>query len=164
MAYRVYDKIDALLREREWSRRKLAIEAGINVSTMSALFARRPNPLPDKYLRRMAAALGVDKSVFSKKALDEEYEQKTAELFNRIAHGELPDGDEEEQALLGRAALRVWKKEQLHQAEHLTAAAQAIMEQIDNLSDAEIESLETAIFYLRMQRTYARNVRCHDAN
>ena len=47
----VYDKIDEILKERKISRRKLAM--------MSALFARRPERFPDKYLEKIASALSV---------------------------------------------------------------------------------------------------------
>lgn len=55
----VYDKIDEILKERKVSRRKLAMMAGININTMSALFARRPERIPDKYLEKIASALNV---------------------------------------------------------------------------------------------------------
>lgn len=55
----VYDKIDEILKERKISRRKLAMMAGININTMSALFARRPERFPDKYLEKIASALSV---------------------------------------------------------------------------------------------------------
>lgn len=54
-----YDKIDELLKERKMSRRKLAQKAGINVNTMSALFAKKPDVLPDKYLNPIAEVLEV---------------------------------------------------------------------------------------------------------
>lgn len=54
-----YDKIDEILKERGLSRRKLAQMAGINVNTMSALFAKKPEKFPDKYLNAIAEALDV---------------------------------------------------------------------------------------------------------
>lgn len=59
MQQNIYDLIDELLKERQWSRRKLARMAGINASTISMLFCRRPERIPDKYLEQIAAALGI---------------------------------------------------------------------------------------------------------
>ena len=55
----IYDRIDMELKRRHWSRRKLADFAGININTMCSLFARKPDPLPDKYLNKIADALDI---------------------------------------------------------------------------------------------------------
>lgn len=62
MSESVYDRIDAILKQRRISRRKLAEMAGINVNTMSAIFARKAEPLADKYLDPIAEALEVPKT------------------------------------------------------------------------------------------------------
>lgn len=53
----IYDNIDKELHNRCWSRRELAQRAGINVNTMSTLFARKPDPMPEKYIDKIANAL-----------------------------------------------------------------------------------------------------------
>ena len=60
-----YERIDELLKERHMSRRKLAQIAGININTMSALFMRRPETFPPKYLEKIAAALNVPVTEFT---------------------------------------------------------------------------------------------------
>ena len=54
-----YDIIDEELKKRRWSRRKLAEIAGININTMSTIFARRVEPFPEKYLEPIAKALDI---------------------------------------------------------------------------------------------------------
>lgn len=55
----VYENIDKILRERHISRRKLADLAGINANTLAAVFMRKPDPFPEKYLIPIAEALEV---------------------------------------------------------------------------------------------------------
>lgn len=155
MQYRVYDKLDELLRQRGWSRRKLAMEAGINLNTMSALFARRPEPLPDKYLRPMAEALGVDIKAFDPMLLEAEYAQKALTLIRRSDRCErYPEVSPEIKELVEIASARAWEKQRLQQARHLSNDVRKIMSHVEGLSDEDIDALELAIFYLRLQRAY----------
>lgn len=55
----IYDRIDHELKKRNLSRRKLAQLSGININTMSSLFARRPEPFPENHLIKIADTLGV---------------------------------------------------------------------------------------------------------
>lgn len=57
----VYDRIEDLLDERKWSRRKLAIEAGIKPNTLNAILTRRSeNGVSSENLIALADALEVD--------------------------------------------------------------------------------------------------------
>lgn len=55
----IYDRIDNVLKQKKISRRKLAELAGINVNTMSSLFARRPSNFPRQYLNQIAEVLDI---------------------------------------------------------------------------------------------------------
>ena len=56
----IYDNIDALLKEKHMSRRKLARLARINETTLAACFSRRPEHFPSKYAIAIARVLDVD--------------------------------------------------------------------------------------------------------
>lgn len=61
----VYDFIDSILTERQWSRRKLALLAGIPQSTMSMMFKRHsPNPLPYERVLQISDALRMSPKEF----------------------------------------------------------------------------------------------------
>ena len=55
----IYDRIDNELKRRNISRRRLAQLSGININTMSTLFARRPEPFPENHLVKIADALDM---------------------------------------------------------------------------------------------------------
>ena len=54
-----FDRLDAILKERKISRRKLALAVGIKEGTMSTAFMRRSGLSPDQ-VRRIADYLGVN--------------------------------------------------------------------------------------------------------
>lgn len=60
----IYDLIDAELKRRKMSRRKLAIRAGMPESTIAALFARRSEGITMSTLYRIANALDVNIRLF----------------------------------------------------------------------------------------------------
>lgn len=54
------DRIDALLEEKKWSRRKLAQEAGIPPSTLQSAMERGGNKMSVDMVEKLSIALGVD--------------------------------------------------------------------------------------------------------
>ncbi len=60
----MYDRIDELLKERNMSRRQLAIKAGVPTSTMSNLFARRSESPALNVVMKIAEVLNVSPSAF----------------------------------------------------------------------------------------------------
>lgn len=55
----IYDRIDDILKEKNLSRRKLAIMAGIPPTTLQSAFSRKTVNLPVDTIKRIADALGV---------------------------------------------------------------------------------------------------------
>ena len=55
----VYDRIDIELKKRGWSRRQLAIAAGIQETTLASAFKRRSKFFPADRLQKIALTLGV---------------------------------------------------------------------------------------------------------
>ena len=61
----MYDRLDQILKERGMSRRQLAIAAGIPLSTMSNLFARRTKAPSLGTLKKISDTLGVPLNAFA---------------------------------------------------------------------------------------------------
>lgn len=59
MGLPVYDNIDRLLKAKNMSRRRLAIAAGINESTISVAFVKKNTMFHPANLKKIADALGV---------------------------------------------------------------------------------------------------------
>lgn len=55
----IYERIDALLEEKGWSRRQLAIAANIKPGTLSAAFARKTKKISSDMMQQLASALNV---------------------------------------------------------------------------------------------------------
>ncbi len=64
----LYDRIDALIQEKGWSRRRLAERAGINPATLATLFKRRTKNPKFQYIQKIAKALNVSEKDILKEA------------------------------------------------------------------------------------------------
>lgn len=64
----LYDRIDELLKEKGWSRRRLAERAGINPATLATLFKRRTKNPKFEYIQKIARALDVSEKQILKEA------------------------------------------------------------------------------------------------
>ncbi len=147
MKYLVYDKIDELLKQKGLSRRKLAMQAGITTSNMSALFARRPVPLPDKYLNPIAAALGVDRSAFDNEVLEREYEERLQEEYELAV---------ESQQVNSIFRSREQRAERARRFYHPSEQLRSIMDQIETLDDGDLDVLEQWISSYQFYRMFSR--------
>lgn len=155
MRYWVYDKIDELIKQKDISRRKLAMLAGINISTMSALFARRPVPLPDKYLSPIAEALGVDKAVFDNETLEAEFESKAGENAARVTESQYLY----ENSLFRQLGNKAQREERARRIRYPNENVLSIMSQIIALDDEDIDALESWLAALQVHRIYSKQRR-----
>ena len=148
--YLVYDKIDELLKQKGMSRRKLAMQAGISTSNMSALFARRPVPLADKYLNPIAAALGVDRSAFDNEVLEREYEERLQEEY------ELAFESQQVNSIFNRLGSREQRAERARRFYHPSEQLRGIMDQIEALDDVDLDVLEQWVSSYQFYRMFSR--------
>lgn len=91
----IYSRIDAILKERGWSRRQLALKAGIAPGTFSTMFSRKTKKISADTLQKIADTLSVPADVLlgtkSSPALDN-YQWYTIEQYIRQL-GYKIDGD-----------------------------------------------------------------------
>ena len=130
MRYWVYDRIDELLKQKGLSRRKLAELSGINPSTLGALFARRPVPLPDKYLNPIAEALGVDRTAFDDNEL-------LSESLGAKANGVMQLNVLQSISRGGKRATEISVEERVRRLLNPSEKVAALMAQIADLDDVE---------------------------
>lgn len=76
----MYDRLDQILKERGMSRRQLAIKAGVPLSTMSNLFARRTKAPSLGVLIKISETLGVPLNAFVAPEEMERVKPKSIEL------------------------------------------------------------------------------------
>lgn len=150
MKYLVYDKIDELLKQRCMSRRKLAMQAGISTSNMSALFSRRPVPMPDKYLNPIAVALGVDRAAFDADVLEQEHLERLQEEH------ELAFGSQRVDNMFRRMGTKEQRAERARRSYCPNEHVFEIMEQIDGLDDDDLDAIEQWVASVQMYRAFSR--------